>query len=455
MKAVAAVGLILLGAGLAACSLLNGFEDLRLVPESSTAAAGGAAGSGGEGGGEPDASSSSSSSSKSSSSSTSGVGGSTPAPEPVMAVAGAFLGQDVLYVLDVKTGKALLQETALVAAIRHVPLADAFFVFGAGSLPVGPENRGQMSVRRFDRNAKPEPTWNELSRIENILLPRRNEDVAVLRNRIAYLVEGLSAPTSYLSVLNTQNSSNVRVLVPEVFDVTPLQGDTLTGLVGVETFGDGGVALIVYRREVGGGNCQLALRRVELDFNTVNVDSNVNTFGPLYSCNNAAAWAVDKVDSQLMFAIPSTEGGRLIRYQPSSGDKLDERAFTINGGVSRLTMEMMQCERVAVVANTGTANTLSAVPLFGTANFSFLSHPFDFVSIDPVAQRVLYGFRKQSTSPPFIFDARGVVGSCTDPKLTAFTLNQFKPPIYLEPSIVEIASTEPLVCPMDCTLPEN
>ena len=144
-----------------------------------------------------------------------------------------------------------------------------------------------------------------------------------------------------------------------------------------------------------------------------------------------------------------------MRYQPITGTLLDERAFLLGSGSAKLRVGLMQCERIALVANSGEAKSISLVPLFGTSNSYVHGDPLDFVNYDSDHVRALFGFSQPLYSPPFQFRGRRIIGSCTEPELAASDASEFLPPVELAPSILALPKKDPLVCPKRCSLPDE
>jgi len=386
-----------------------------------------------------------------------GQGGAMSAPSGVIAIGGRFLGQEVLYAIDSRSGQTFTQEFATVVALAHDGMRDHFYIFQADSLPVPPAGRGKMTVRSFDIDAG---QWTVISTIENILMPRSPQDLVVLRNRLAYLTDNTGQTGVELALLDTGYPEGIQISIPESFEVSPTPGATIVGLIGTHhPANDGGFVNIVQTMPQT-PNCTLELKQVAIDGEIVTITPGSTSVGPAFDCASQLGFANDPNTHLQLVAFPPLIGqmpaeGTMLRLDPASQLSLDQRSFPVSESPTALKLlppAVAPCEQLAFIAEAG-RNSVVVLPTSGSQSSALsLTHGVDGTIFVPVEQRALAW---QMQGEDFALGALGLSGSCDQPVMSQLDDKaNWQPPVYLEPRIIAVTQTYPPQCPAECTLGE-
>jgi hypothetical protein len=205
-----------------------------------------------------------------------------------------------LYVLDPTSGATRISESmGTVTAIAYDGQTDYWYIFErTGTLGEAHNLRvRQMDVTNW--------AWREVSVLE-VPAPKSNNEVGVLRNRLAYLSYEASSPIgeqARVTILDTTDPAAVTIIAPE-FRTLPA-GDK-TGLIADADRNATGGTFSVMVQQLGCQNCDVSLVLFRVSAAGVLEEPPVKV-GEVTSSGGTAAMAFDLTRRRNIVAIPPRE----------------------------------------------------------------------------------------------------------------------------------------------------
>lgn len=347
--------------------------------------------------------------------------------------------QYVLSVLDPATGKELSREVLPVIAAFFDGQRDLWYILeapGAALSPsgplVGPGEAVFLRVRELDTHTG---EWTELAKTKIPALISA-EQVAILKERLAYIAYPPDGGTSNMVVLNTTNPSGISAdASADASSVTALPFNPV-GLIGTRstTNNVGGLVTLIQ------STCDIVLGTCSYNIQGVSVGAAVNfkTNKPLTTIPSTATigWGSHITGGSDVFITPDGGTSGLIqRYAPQTNDKTADPVIAFNATSSRFRpITVSECRGVAFVSLLN-ASDVFAIPLAanGTQANIATGHSNSSVVYEPYTNTLFVPFSGS-------FTPIGVSGSKLAPQLAPRAT--FKPPADIKPH--HVATRQPL-----------
>jgi hypothetical protein len=405
------LGSLSVGVGfVAACSVVNSFDDVKQQPDETAGSAGssGSSNKAGEspmGGGAPG-----------------GNGGAPPAMqggnagegvvEPPMtglvvlggsSVAGGEVGEGVLAVLDPATGALLTSETiagAAVVAMGYDGRTNLWYFFTASSFPADPNSKADLQVRSYDDATN---EWTVISKVTALPPPQPN-GLIVMNDRLAYL--SYKVDGGIQNAVTLLNTSDPKKVTPVAYLEPDLPG-LAAGIVGSRGApGDdsvlGGTVAVALAEGCTGTEAQRSCKSLSLlpifvgDQVSNGLAVDFGAFGGI------PGFASARGQQRAFMALPPAVAGgnvKVISFDPrtpsADESQLAPTAARWIGGVT-----YAECESVAVISTVDTGKLL-ALTSAGLAANTDLGRSGQGVEYEPFTHRLVVPFNPDSG----LFDA--------------------------------------------------
>jgi hypothetical protein len=463
---------VLLGA-IAACSVINAYDDV--VPNKT---AGGGSANAGTGAGDNEAGNgqaeggSTSLGGQSSGGGTAPVGGEGGSTQPggpttgLVVLGGKAVDDDssVLSVLNPLDGNELARETIPGAAIVGLaydgaPAKNLWFLFTSSDFPADAMSKADLQVRTYDDVTAKWATRKKVS----ALPPPRPGSFVVLNDRLAYLSFGLvnGALTDTLTILDTSSADSVKQVT---FDI-PLSGRVL-GLVGTRGApGDatalGGTLAIATADGCAGTGASLKCTSLSLTPIFVGDDITPGVAKMLRGFLGRPAFASSATEQRAFVALPAaTVGGNIdvIRFDPR--DLMFEQPLTPPTPAKHLAaLAIADCIDVTVFSSVADTS-LWATSAQGTSSKAVLAHEAQDVVYEPFTSSVVAPYNPDSPLFAGTNGAGGAGGTGNEPEVHAFKVARsgvtasikartadWAPPSDVAINVVAARYPVPFVCP--------
>jgi hypothetical protein len=418
-----------LGIGfVAACSVVNSFDEVKQQPDGTAGSAAGSSGSSSKAGESPTAG---------------GAPGDNGGAPPVMqggsagegvieppmtglvvlggsTVADGEVGEGVLAVLDPTTGALLTSETiagAAVVAMGYDGRTNLWYFFTSSSFPADPNSKADLQVRSYDDATN---EWTVISKVTALPPPQPN-GLIVMNDRLAYLSYKVdSGIQNAVTLLDTSDPNKV---TPVAYSEPDLPGQAV-GIVGSRGApGDdsvlGGTVAVALAEGCTGTEAQRSCKSLSLlpifvgDQVSNGLAVDFGTFGGI------PGFASARGQQRAFMALPPAVAGGNVKVfsfdprTPSADEsQLAPTAARWIGGVS-----YAECESVAVIS-TVDAGRLLALTSAGLAANIDLGRSGQGVEYEPFTHRLVLPFNPDSD----LFDAPalgagGAGGAASEPSV--------------------------------------
>ncbi len=361
----------------------------------------------------------------------------------------------VLTVLNPATGAELApskREKMKVAAIQYDGLRDLWYIFeslGTDFQP-SPVDPVTLHVRELN-NVTGE--WTERQKLA-VPTVSGSDVFAVLRNRIAYfayVTTDAGIPEGKLVLLDTTTPSAVTVLTPNTdLDAIP------EGIIGTRVLSGTGGTLTLIRKD--SPNCSGTSAPTDFCPWKAQTVTIVPGASPQFGAGTqpivanvvrigSPAWGSYLGGNVNIFGVPAAAGqsayleSRLTSTNLTSGTATP---FALTGSVLR-PLAISECAQTAFVAEL-TSGELRAVPLAAgsTVLEKNLGHPGQRLFFEPFSNSLLAPFK---TANSFEISAYTLGGTKTVPTLTKRQAPGWNPPADLQPNVVAVKAPVTFACP--------